>query len=181
MKILVLAPLLAWVLGCSPTRTPLPVRTPHSAPENDGQEEDPWVDSCRTFLANSAKTLGGPWGYPELAGGALRVERKAAGTTMVSYGVELASGETYLVEVASFRTDLPNRGWQDQDGGSPEPAMFHGGDPWPPGEIIFRKDYGGHTARILARDNDTERRHNFAAAFMTAVEYCVGDDSNMMR
>src|SRR3954464_1050407 len=152
MKILVLAPLFVWALGCAPSRAPQSVRTPHAAPQNNGRDEGLWADSCRTFLANSAKTLGGPWGYPELAGGALRVERDAAGTTIVSYGLESASGGKYLVEVGSFRPDLPDRAWQDQDGGSPESAMFHGGAPWPPGEISFQKDHAGHRGRIFARD-----------------------------
>jgi hypothetical protein len=59
--------------------------------------------------------------------------------------------------------------------------MFHGEDPWPPGQIIFQKDHGGHRGRIFARDDDTLRRHNFAAAFMTAVDYCVDEHRNMTR
>ena len=181
MRIVVLAAVFVWAFGCTSMKPPPPAGTPHPAPENKGQEEASWAESCRTFLANSVKTLGGSWGYPELAGGTLRVERNVAGTTSVTYTLELSSGEKYLVEVASVRPDLPDRAWQDQDGGSPEPAMFHGEDPWPPGEIVFRKDHGGHRGRIFAKDDNILRRHSFAAAFMTAVDYCVGEHANMFR
>jgi hypothetical protein len=174
MRILVFAVAFFGAFGCSVMQTSPP------APENRGREVDPWSDSCRAYLASSAKTLGS-WGYPELAAGILRVARNAAGSTIVTYRLEPVSGEFYFVGVASGEPNLPDREWQDQDGHLPEPAMLHGDDPWPPGEIDFKKDYGGHRARVVARDNNTERRHNFAAAFMPAVQYCVGDHSNMTR
>lgn len=172
MRIFVLAVAFAWAFGCSAVQTPQPA--------SENREVDPWSGSCRAYLASSAKTLGS-WGYPELAVGTLHVSRNAAGSTIVTYRLEPVSGESYFVGVASFEASLPDREWQDQDGHSPEPAMFHGDDPWPHGEIDFKKEYGGHRARIVARDNNTERRHNFAAAFMPAVTYCVGDHSHMIR
>jgi hypothetical protein len=174
MRTFVVAPVIACLVGCGSPQNP------RLAPNISDRQENPWAGGCQQNFANSVKVLG-PWGYPELATGILRVARSAAGLAVVSYNLERGLGEKYLVEVTSPQPRLPDREWQDQNGQSPEPAMFHGEDPWPPGEIAFRKQFGGHAARIVVQDNDTVRRHNFAAAFMPAVEYCVGDHSHMQR
>jgi hypothetical protein len=129
-----------------------------------------WVPFCRERFAGSLGVLG-PWGYPTFAGGTLATGALPGGVATVSYRLERSSTERYLVEVTGVRPDVRDMEWVDHTGQSPQSAMFHGEDPWPPGRLAFYKHYGGHVARLVVTDSDVVRRHNFAAAFMTAVDH----------